>query len=77
MKINLSKAYDSIEWHFIEDILDYFGSPIALAKLIMSCICTCTMKVLGDGHHAEKFSPFRGIRQGDPLSPYIFALCME
>lgn len=77
VKIDLSKAYDSIEWHFIEDTLDYFGFPMALAKLIMSCICTCTMQVLRDGHPAEKFSPSRGICQGDLLSPYIFVLYME
>ena len=77
IKVDLSKAYDSLEWSFIQDTLNFFQVPSALNKLIMSCITTCTMQVLWHGHPGAQFHPLRGIRQGDPLSPYIFTLCME
>lgn len=48
-----------------------------MADLIMACIESSTLSVLWNGCPLDNFKPFRGIRQGDPLSPYIFVLCLD
>ena len=68
IKIDLEKAYDRLEWHFI---------PPDTVKLIMSCISGSSISVLLNGGKLDPNLPSRGIRQGDPFSPYLFILCME
>ena len=77
IKIDLEKAYDRLEWHFIRDMLKLFHFPQALIKLILSCISSSSISILFNGGKLEPFLPSRGIRQRDPLSPYLFILCME
>ena len=77
VKVDLEKAYDRLEWSFIHKVLQAFRFPHNIIKLIMSCISTSSLFVLVNGCTLEAFNPLRGIRQGDPLSPYLFIMCME
>ena len=77
VKIDLEKAYDRLEWSFIKMVLEHFGFSENMIRLIMSCVSSTTTALLFNGSKLESFQPSRGIRQGDPISPYLFLLCME
>jgi hypothetical protein len=77
IKIDFEKAYDRLKWLFVKDTLDDIGFPPALFSIIYECISSPSMKMLWNGEALDSFSPQRGIRQGDPISPYLFVLCIE
>lgn len=77
MKIDLEKAFDKIEWSFVKQTLHSFNFPLKISSLIMSSISTTMVAILVNGNRTEFFEPSRGIRQGGPMSPYLFILCME
>lgn len=58
-------------------VLDHFGFHKTISELILSCISSTSTSLLFNGRKLEAFSHSRGIRQGDPISPYIFLLYME
>ena len=77
IKIDLEKAYDRMEWSFVRNVLCSLGFQNATAELILSCISSTSVSLLFNGEQLEEFKPSRGLRKGDPISPYIFILCME
>nr|KYP67620.1 LINE-1 reverse transcriptase isogeny [Cajanus cajan] len=76
-KLDLEKAYDRIDWEFLNNVLLDFGFPDITCRLIMNCVSSSSLHLLWNGVKSAAIIPRRGLRQGDPLSPYLFVLCME
>ena len=77
IKLNMSKAYDRVEWAFLEVMMRRLGFSDRWIGLMMICVKTVSYSVLINGEPKGKILPTRGLRQGDLISPYLFLLCVE
>ncbi|GKD38272.1 RNA-directed DNA polymerase, eukaryota, reverse transcriptase zinc-binding domain protein [Tanacetum coccineum] len=76
-KVDFEKAYDSIRWDFLDDVMKKFGFGEIWCNWIQSCLQTSRGSVLVNGSPTQEFQFHKGLKQGDPLSPFLFILVME
>ncbi|CAL5407178.1 unnamed protein product [Camellia sinensis] len=77
VKLDFNKAYDRVEWDFLESVLRKMGFHERWIKWVMECVSTVTFSVFVNGAKRTCFKPTRGLHQGDPLPPYLFILVIE
>ncbi|GAU48815.1 hypothetical protein TSUD_99870 [Trifolium subterraneum] len=77
LKIDISKAYDKVDWGFLRGVMTKMGFTDVWIRWVMMCVSSVNYSVLMNYDRVGPISPGRGLRQGDPLSPYLFILVTE
>ncbi|XP_074315285.1 uncharacterized protein LOC141651471 [Silene latifolia] len=77
LKVDLKKAYDSVNWEFMKQMLTFLNFPQKFIDLVMECITTASYSLVLNGEVFGHFKGAKGLRQGDPLSPLLFTIAME
>lgn len=76
-KVNFEKAYDCLNWNYLINLMKYMGFRDKWCRWIEACLSSASISILVNGSPTEEFFMSRGVRQGDPLSPFLFILPAE
>ena len=76
-KLDIEKAYDHVNWRYLMKVLEMMGFGQKWLKWMEQCISTVCFSVLVNGSPTGFFQSYRGLRPGDPLSPFLFLIAME
>ena len=77
LKVDIAKAFDSVAWPFLLEVLEHMGFPQSWRDWTATILSSASTKALVNGCLSRRICHARGLRQGDPLSPLLFVLIME
>jgi hypothetical protein len=77
LKVDIAKAFDSVSWPFLLEVLQHIGFPRRWTNWISVLLSTSSTRVILNGRPGNRITHARGLRQGDPISPMLFVIVME
>lgn len=77
LKVDITKAYDSLQWNYLISMMRKMGFPNCWINWIHVCLESASFQILINGEPGKMFHASNGVRQGDPLAPYLFLIGME